>query len=227
MVRVNRIHHYFLGLAFIIFNVDIHAMDLSGVWVLDGPIREGTLSMTDKAMLKHLDYDLLEDDPSLKCEPASISRVWANPNSRFRFLTYDDHIDIEYELFDLRRNIPLGDKSKIIKQPSTKNLNGQYFSTMGSSAARFEGEKLVIETVNHTNGYIRTSRGIPQSTHTRAVEEFTRDKDKLYLRITYFDETLFNEPFVIEQRFKRTEDMVIPVYDCTDTDYDWFEQLND
>ena len=58
--------------------------DLSGVWVLEGNTTERELVMTEKARSIQADYDLLNDDPSLECDPASLSRVWANPNSRFK-----------------------------------------------------------------------------------------------------------------------------------------------
>ena len=58
--------------------------DLTGVWVLEGRAAERELVMTEKARSIQADYDLLNDDPSLEYDPASLSRVWANPNSRFK-----------------------------------------------------------------------------------------------------------------------------------------------
>ena len=59
--------------------------DLSGIWMLKGLAKEGDLQMTARALALQADYDLLVDDPSLYCEPASSSRVWANPNVRIAF----------------------------------------------------------------------------------------------------------------------------------------------
>ena len=110
--------------------------DLSGIWVLDGRAAERELVMTDKAQQILLEYDLLNDDPSLQCEPASLSRVWANPNSRFEIVQTKEQLLISYELFDLRRTIPFGDADMMINTPSTKNVDGNYFTKMGSSFAR-------------------------------------------------------------------------------------------
>ena len=60
-----------------------------------------------KALEIQAAYDLLEDDPSLYCEPASTARVWANPNVRIAFDQSDDRVLISYEFYDLRRDIPL------------------------------------------------------------------------------------------------------------------------
>ena len=200
--------------------------DVSGIWVLSGRAAERELVMTDKARAIQAEYDLLNDDPSLWCEPASLSRVWANPNSRFRIEQYDARVLISYELFDLRRTIPIGGEEKLGDTPSTKNLDGEYFQKMGSSFAWYEGDRLFIETRRHSPGYIRTSRGIPQSDNSVATEEFWLDGEILRMTLTYEDGTLFEEPFIIDHEFEPIEDAGILPYDCEGADYDWFEKLN-
>jgi len=200
--------------------------DLSGIWMLSGRAAESELVMTEKALSIQAEYDLLVDDPSLYCEPASTSRVWANPNVRVAFDQGNDHVQISYEFYDLRRMVPLGDESVMPDSPSTKNVTGTYFAKMGSSFGRYEGDRLVIETRNHEPGYIRTSRGIPQSTDTVTIEEIWLDGDTLTVRQTYIDDTLFENPFVIDYPFKRIDETEMPLYECSDADYDWFNKLN-
>ncbi len=202
------------------------APDLSGIWMLSGRAAEGELVMTAEALRIQSEYDLLVDDPSLYCVPASASRVWANPNVRIAFDQSDDRVLISYEFYDLRRDIPLGDESVMSDMPSTKNVEGTYFQEMGSSFARYEGERLIIESGNHSAGFIRTSRGVPQSTNTVSVEELWVEDDTLYLQQTYVDETLFEVPFVVTYPFKRIEGSEMPLYECTDANYDWFNKLN-
>ena len=173
-----------------------------------------------------MEYDLLNDDPSLQCEPASLSRVWANPNSRFKLAQKDPQLHIIYELFDLRRTIAVGGATVLSDMPSTKNLDGQSFQKMGSSFAWYEGDRLLIETRNHSPGYIRTSRGIPQSETSVATEEFWLDDDTLKMTLTYEDSTLFEVPFIIDHSFERIEDAEILPYNCEGAEYDWFEKLN-
>lgn len=200
--------------------------DLSGIWMLQGRSAERELVLTDEGKRIQAAYDLLEDDPSLRCVPASISRVWANPNVRIGIEQLAERVLISYEFFDLRRDIPLGDVSVMSDTPSTRNLDGQYFKEMGSSYAHYEGDRLIIETRNHAPGYIRTSRGVPQSEHTVTTEEIWIDDEQLNMTLTYVDETLFEIPFILDHTFARTADKEVPLYECTDADYDWFEKLN-
>lgn len=194
--------------------------------MLGGRTVEGELVMTEKALALQADYDLLEDDPSLYCEPASTSRVWANPNVRITFEQGEDHVFISYEFYDLRRMVPLGDESVMPDSPSTRNVDGTWFAKMGSSFGHYEGDRLIIETRNHEFGYIRTSRGIPQSADTVTTEEIWLDGDTLRLTQTYIDETLFDTPFIIDYSFQRIDETEMPLYECSDADYDWFEKLN-
>jgi hypothetical protein len=182
--------------------------------------------MTSHALEIQADYDLLSDDPSLYCVPASTSRVWANPNVRIAFEQSDDRILISYEFYDLRRTILLGDESVMPEAPSTVNVSGTAFAEMGSSFGRYEDERLIIESRRHAPGYIRTSRGVPQSESTKTLEEIWVEGDTLHLRQTYTDASLFNMPFVVDYRFRRTGETEVPLYECTDADYDWFEELN-
>ena len=202
------------------------APDLSGIWMLQGRASERELHLTDEGKRIQASYDLLEDDPSLQCVPASISRVWANPNVRIGIEQSAANILISYEFYDLRRDIPLGDASVMATTPSTRNVDGRYFQEMGSSFASYDGDRLIIETRNHSPGYIRTSRGVPQSVKSVATEEIWLDNGALRMTLTYVDETLFKTPFILDHRFVRTEDAEVPLYECTDADYDWFEKLN-
>jgi hypothetical protein len=200
--------------------------DLSGIWMLYGLAEEGELVMTDRALAVQADYDLLEDDPSLSCEPASISRVWANPNVRIAFDQAEDHVLISYEFFDLRRTIPLGDEKVMPAEPSTVNVSGKRFAKMGSSFGHYDDGHLIIETRNHEAGYIRTSRGVPQGEQTVSIEDLWIEGITLRLRQTYVDDSLFEKPFVIDYAFRRLDETELPLYECTDADYDWFEKLN-
>lgn len=214
-------------IATMIFTTTIAAQpDLSGTWLLNLPDSESEIQFTALGQQIQGDYDLLVDDPSLYCTPASASRVWANPNAPIKIEQTADRILISYELFDLRREIPLGDASMLTELPSTKNLEGIYFAEMGSSFAHYEGERLIIESRNHAPGYIRTSRGIPQSEHTVAIEELSISGDTLHIKHTYIDPTLYEQPFVLEYTFTRRDEMELALYECTDANYDWFNELN-
>ncbi|HAG70842.1 MAG TPA: hypothetical protein DCL66_01435 [Gammaproteobacteria bacterium] len=200
--------------------------DFSGVWMLSAPGSESEILLTGEGRRIQQEYDLLTDDPSLSCVPASVARIWANPNSGIKIELSEDAVLISYELFDLRRDIPIGDVSVMSVLPSTKNLSGTAFSEMGSSVAHLENDRLIIESRNHVLGYIRTSRGIPQSSNTVAFEELDIEEGALHITHTYIDNILYEKPIVLEYVFRKTEESDIFLYDCTDADYDWFDKLN-
>ena len=200
--------------------------DISGMWILTGPGNESPIRLTAKGLRIQHDYDLLVDDPSLSCTPASASRIWANPGSRILITQTQEHILISYELFDLRREIPIGDESDLSGLPSTRNTQGSYFSEMGSSFGRYDNDRLIIKSKNHSFGYIRTSRGIPQSETTEAIEELEIENNKLRVTHTYIDEELYKEPFVLSYFYKKIDKTEIVPYECTEANYDWFNELN-
>lgn len=203
------------------------APDFAGVWMLSGPGSESEILLTEEGLRIQQEYDLLTDDPSLSCVPASVARIWANPNSGIKIELSDDSVLISYELFDLRRDIPLGDQSVMTSFPSASNLSGVAFQEMGSSFAQVDGDRLLIESRNHALGYIRTSRGIPQSINTIALEVLKIVAGELHVTHTYIDETLYKKPIVLEYSFRKSDESDIFLYECTDADYDWFNELNE
>ena len=200
--------------------------EVSGMWLLNGPGSESEIKLTARGLEIQSEYDLLVDDPSLSCTPASTSRIWANPGARIFIEQTQENILISYELFDLRREIPIGDDSDFLELPSTRNTQDTYFAEMGSSVARYDNDTLIIRSKNHSFGYIRTSRGIPQSENTETIEELKIEENILRITHTYIDETLYEEPFVLNYFYRRIEETEIVPYECTEADYDWFNELN-
>ena len=211
----------------LITSLSAHAIpQISGMWLLIGPGNESPILLTKKGLRIQSEYDLLVDDPSLSCTPASASRIWANPGSRILITQTPENIFISYELFDLRREIPIGDESNLSELPSTRNTQGSYFSEMGSSFAQYDNDGVIIKSKNHSLGYIRTSRGIPQSESTEAIEEMKIEKDKLRVTHTYIDNELYDEPIVLNYFYKKIDETEVVPYECTEANYDWFNELN-
>ncbi len=67
---------------------------------------------------------------------------------------------------------------------------------------------------------------MPQSANTIAIEEFRIDAGRLHITHTYIDETLFEVPLVLEYWFRPADELSLAVYNCTDANYDWFDELN-
>ena len=213
-------------ISFGVFTSAVAQTEISGTWMLNGPGTESEILLSEEGKRLQDDYELLEDDPSLYCTPASSSRIWANPGAPIKIEQTEESILISYELFDLRREIPLGNESTLTGQPSTQNLSGTFFPEMGSSFASYEGKRLIIESRNHAYGYIRTSRGIPQAPGTVAIEALEVEGDTLHVTHTYIDESIFEKPLVLEYFLRRADDVELNVYDCTEANYNWFDELN-
>ena len=202
--------------------------DLEGVWMLDGSFGSASDSFgagagytytearyTAEGRRRHDAFDILTDDPSLECVPSGISRIWDNPGSPIQFQQFNDRVTINYEMFDLRRTIELGQQGHGLQpEPSTVNINGQAMPTMGHSIGWYEDDAFVVETLAFAPGFLTTIRRyVPQSAALRSIERFYRDGDRLALQITYIDPIVLIEPVEIEYRFRRSNYDVVE-YGC-------------
>ena len=226
--RLGRVFHrgkYWLVLLFWPFYV-VAQPDLEGVWMLDGFFGSASDSFgagytyteahyTAEGQRRHDAFDILTDDPSLECVPSGISRIWDNPGSPIQFQQFHDRVEINYEMFDLRRTIELGQQGHGLQhEPSTVNINGQAMPTMGHSIGWYEDDAFVVETLAFAPGFLTTIRRyVPQSAALRSTERFYRDGDRLALQITYVDPIVLAEPVEIEYRFRRSNYDVVE-YGC-------------
>jgi len=190
---------------------------VEGIWILDRIESETPAPLTVRGLAVQQHYDLLKDDPSLRCEPASLARVYGNPNTRTGIRSEDDKLLVDHELFDLRRVLqPVG--SALV--PVTG------ISVFGSQSYELDGDRLRIHSSGHSAGYIRTGTGYPQGEGGSATETFWREGESLMLELVYQDPAMFEGEYRILHRLFATREKAVPAYDCTDADYDWFEQLN-
>jgi hypothetical protein len=58
------------------------------------------------------------------------------------------------------------------------------------------------------------------------MEVLSRAGDVLTITHTYLDDTLFEQPLVLEYFLTRVDETGILPYDCMEADYDWFLELN-
>jgi hypothetical protein len=188
---------------------------LDGVWDVDRslPAMGRTYSkpqFTAQGQRRHDAYDPFVDDPSLRCVPAGVGRVWDEPDTAFEIRQFDDHVTIRYEMFDLVRTIGLNEQDdSTAPTPSTQNIHGQAMPTMGHSIGRYEGDALVIETEGYASGYVTTlvefsGALIPQSEAMHSIERIYRDGDLLAVEITYVDPVILREPLRDTYRFRKS-----------------------
>ena len=133
----------------------------------------------------------IENDPQVFCDLPGVVRQAAYTPYGQTIQQYPDHITIEYEEYGSRRAIFFDDA---LPQPGPP-------SRLGDSVARYEGDTLVIETVNilpNLSGH----RGKPLSGNARMVEVYSKaDHPELGTVLTttstIYDPTYLTEPWTI------------------------------
>jgi len=191
--------------------------DLSEVnWIANGG---GPTEFSDwKSVLtpegkKRLDaYDFKVDDPAYSCTASSWTRVWLNPNVLVHFTQGRDFVRLQHEFMDIDRNIPLSDPL----DPNPKRVRIPKHPALGASAAWYEGDTLVIDTIDQAAGYVSTiaeRAGMPQSPRMHTVERLHRDGDRLVIEITYLDAANYKSPVTSTIRYLKTDWDLMP-YGC-------------
>lgn len=141
-------------------------------------------------------YDPFTDDPTFRCEPVSIRRVWFAPGTPLSIRRQGDEIVLKHEWMDVERIVHLDLDEHPADAPRT---------TLGHSIGRFEGDTLVIETANYSAGvlsqYVETPgmpiRGMLHSDALTSVERvrFDPETNRLAVTIEFDDPVFFTRPF--------------------------------
>lgn len=191
--------------------------DVSGHWILNGgKTTFGEWSFTDEGRRRYDAYDFKTDDPSLKCIGASWTRVWLNPNVLVQITQADDHVRLRYEWMDLDRRIPLIAPGAV--NPPRGSNPGH--PALGRYAAWYDGDALVIETIDVADGYVSTMdkwAGLPQSRRMRTIERLTRSGDVLTIEITHVDPAIYRRPLAVTITYPRSTFKLME-YNCSPED---------
>ncbi|HEY5624241.1 MAG TPA: hypothetical protein VIV14_10815, partial [Gammaproteobacteria bacterium] len=161
-------------------------------------------------------YDFETDDPAFGCIGSSWTRIWLNPNVLVGITQSDDRVRLQYEWMDIDRVIPLIDA--ISADVARSGIEGM--PMLGRSAAWYDQDALVIETVEFATGYVSTMQewaGMPQSPRMHTVERLTRSGDVLTIETTHFDPANYREPLVVTIEYVAT-DFELMEYGCTPED---------
>jgi hypothetical protein len=188
--------------------------DLSVNWIAGGGRTTfNDYQFTEEGEKRFKAYDFQKDDPAYGCIGASWTRIWLNPNVVVELRQLKDQIRMRYEWMDIERVIPLVDPlARTIKR---NNIKGH--PALGSSAAWYDGDALVIDTIDFAPGYITTMverAGLPQSRRMHTVERLRRDGDVLTIETTHFDPANYRTPVISTIKYQKT-DWEIMKYGCT------------
>jgi hypothetical protein len=130
--------------------------DIFGTWMLtaSAPDPRRTNTSRPQPMLNFLTpagqaavdaYDPFKDDPTFRCDPVAIRRVWAAPTTPLAIERTADAVLLRHEWMDVVRTVHLNEREHPADGPRT---------SLGHSIGHFEGDTLVIETANYSAGVL-------------------------------------------------------------------------
>ncbi len=141
------------------------------------------------------------------------SMLPAGYNNAYRIIQTPDTVTIIFEMIHDVRIIPLR---------KSEHLDSRIKLWMGDSVAHWEGETLVIETINFNDrGMIANSaaggrlKGIPVTEDLHVVERFTRvSEDTIIWEARITDPEIYTQPFTISMPLTRDDEYVMYEYAC-------------
>jgi hypothetical protein len=196
--------------------------DLDGVWILADAAKFADVELTARGEAARAKYDSLTNDPGMKCIPASITRVMHTPSPPIAIRRLADQIEIDYEFMDVHRRVPT--------KPGMAAKDAPYAVAahphLGRSVARFEGETLVIDTVDVGAGVHDTlgMPGLPQSEQMRTVERFVAAGNRMKVTVTHVDPVFYARPYVATFSYLKLPGGAILPWNCSpeEANYDRF-----
>jgi hypothetical protein len=190
---------------------------LSGNWIKGGRTVFSQWDFTEAGKKQFESYDFKKDDPAYGCIGASWTRVWLNPNVLVRITQAADSVRLQYEWMDLDRRVPIGDPTSANPKRSNFIKNNP---ALGHSTAWYDGDTLVIETVDVAVGFVSTMEewaGMPQSSRMRTIERLRRSGDVLTIETTHVDPAYYRKPLVTTIEY-RTSTFELMRYNCSPED---------
>ena len=177
--------------------------DIFGVWLLapipnrstsgPQPMMQSLTPAGEKAVAG---YDPFKDDPTFRCDPVAIRRVWGAPGTPLEILRDGNDVVLHHEWMDVKRVIHMNMKEHPKNGPR---------SSLGHSIGRMEGDTLVIETANYSAGVLnqyveqpgQPTKGLLHSAALTSVERLSFDaaRQRLVVEIDLSDPEYFKQPF--------------------------------
>jgi hypothetical protein len=197
--------------------------DIFGVWLLapnpnrstSGP--QPMIQFLTAAGQKAVDaYDPFKDDPTFRCDPVAIRRVWGAPGTPLEITRDGDDVVLRHEWMDVRR---------VIHMNLTEHPKDGPRTSLGHSIGRFEGDTLVIETASYAEGVLnqyvempgQPTRGLLHSAALTSVERLHLDKERqrLVLEVDMTDPEFFTQPFPRATNEYAPSSLTIEPFNCS------------
>jgi hypothetical protein len=184
--------------------------ELDGVWLFYRARVPDDPGLTAAGREKLEQYDPLRDDTDTVCKPVTFTNIMHTPSPPIEIRQHAGHVEINYEFMDVHRRVPLD--GALASAPPTVADHPH----MGRSIGRYDGETLVVDTVDIAAGYLDTLgfAGLPQSAQMRTEEKFIPGGDRLRVVVTHHDAVYYTGPMVMTYDFVRVDTKIME-WGCT------------
>jgi hypothetical protein len=197
--------------------------DIFGRWMLAPNPRRSTSGpqpmldfLTPAGQKATAAYDPFKDDPTFRCDPVAIRRVWGAPGTPLEIARDGADIVLRHEWMDVRRVVHMNLKEHPRDGPR---------NSLGHSIGHFEGDTLVIETASYSEGvlsqYVETpgqpTKGLLHSAALISVERLHLDEERqrLVVEIDIEDPEFFTRPFPRVTLEYSPTDLAIEPFNCS------------
>ena len=201
--------------------------DIFGTWMLapGAPDPRRTNTSRPQPMLNFLTpagqaavvaYDPFKDDPTFRCDPVAVRRVWGAPTTPLAIVREQGQILLRHEWMDVVRTVHLGLREHPADGPRT---------SLGHSIGHFEGDTLVIETANYSAGVLsqyveepgKPTRGMLHSAALTSVERISFDaaRQRLVVEVWLEDPEFFTRDFDVARMEYAPSDLSIEPFNCS------------
>ena len=161
-------------------------------------------------------YDPFKDDPTFRCDPVAIRRVWGAPGTPLEIVRDGNDVVLHHEWMDVRRVIHMNTKEHPKNGPR---------SSLGHSIGRMEGDALVIETANYPAGVLnqyveqpgQPTKGLLHSARLTSVERLSLDaaRQRLVVEVDVTDPEFFKQPFPRSRNEYAPSALKIEPFNCS------------
>ena len=197
--------------------------DIFGTWLLapipnrstsgPQPMIQSLTPAGEKAVAA---YDPFKDDPTFRCDPVAIRRVWGAPGTPLSITREQYRVVLRHEWMDAVRTVHLNLREHPADGPRT---------SLGHSIGRFEGDTLVIETANYSEGVLnqyveepgKPTRGLLHSADLTSVERLSFDAahQRLVVEVALKDPTFFTRDFDVSRSEYAPSDLKLEPFNCS------------
>jgi hypothetical protein len=161
-------------------------------------------------------YDPFKDDPTFRCDPVAVRRVWGAPTTPLSITREGNNVVLRHEWMDVVRTVHLDQRVHPADGPRT---------SLGHSIGRFDGDTLVIETANYSAGVLnqyveepgQPTRGLLHSAALTSVERLSFDaqRQRLVVEVELEDPEFFTRDFDVAHMEYAPSDLTIEPFNCS------------